>query len=118
MAAAASASLLVAGTAWQVTGFGPAGRRLVAAADHGAEDEQAVAGMLLVRAGDRSVRLVADALARGATSPVLVDVLASIGTPAARAALARAAQQAPASEVAAAAADALRILDQLPPEPS
>ena len=66
--------------------------------------------MLLVQAGDRSVPLVAEALA-GPGSTGLVDVLASIGSDAARDALARVADEA-GPAVAAAADEALRDLDR------
>ncbi len=114
MSAVRSAKLLLTGSAWLVTGATSAGRSLVSAVCVGAEDERAVAGMLLVRAGDRSVALIEEALATPAGSPTLVDVLASIATAKARAALVRAAQ-APRPEIAAAAAAALQTLDDLGP---
>ncbi len=115
MSAARSAKLLVTGSAWLVTGLGSAGRSLVTAVCDGDEDEQAVAGMLLVRGGDRSLALIEEGLAAGSGSPTLVDVLASIATAKARAALVRA-TQAPQPEIAVAAADALQTLDELGPQ--
>jgi hypothetical protein len=87
MGAVASAKLLAAGSAWRLTGLDAAGRSLVAALAGGAENEQTLAGILLVRAGDRSVPLITEAISAGATSAALVDVLASIGTDTARTAL-------------------------------
>jgi hypothetical protein len=72
--------------------------------------------MLLVRAGDRSVPVVTEAILSGRGSPALIDVLASIGSEAARDALVRVSRAAaPAVDpvVAAAAAEALRTLDQV-----
>jgi hypothetical protein len=112
MGAAASARLLAVGTAWRLTGLDAAGRSLVTAVEDGTEDEQALAGMLLVRAGDRSVPLITEAILAGSSSPALVEVLASIGTETARAALERATQARP-PEVAVAAEQALRTLDEI-----
>jgi hypothetical protein len=112
MGAAASAKLLAAGSAWRLTGLDAAGRSLVSALAGGAENEQTLAGILLVRAGDRSVPLITEAISAGATSAALVDVLASIGTETARTALERA-TRAPPPEVAAAAEQALRTLDEI-----
>jgi hypothetical protein len=70
-----------------------------------------------VRAGDRSVPVVTEAILSGRGSPELIDVLASIGSEAARDALVRVSRAAaPAVDptVAAAAAEALRTLDQIP----
>lgn len=112
MGAAASAKLLAAGAAWRTFGAPSAGRSLVRALVSGTEDEQMLAGMLLVKAGDRSVPLLTQAISTGAASPQVVDVLASIGTEPARAALERA-TRAPAADVAAAAGKALRTLGEI-----
>jgi hypothetical protein len=112
MGVAASAKLLAAGAAWRLTGLPPAGNALVGAVVDGAESEQALAGILLVKAGDRSVPLVRDSISRGARAPELVDVLASIGTGAARSALERLAAAA-SGEMAAAAEQAVATLDEI-----
>jgi hypothetical protein len=65
----------------------------------------------LVRAGDRSVPLVTAAILDGATGHELPDVLASIGTDRARAALVTLVREAP--EVRAAATEALATLDAI-----
>ena len=111
MGVAGSVKLLAAGAAWRIAGLGAAGRTLVDAAADEVETEQTLAGMLLVKAGDRSVPLVANALAAGVTSLGLVDVLASIGTPEARGALGAIAVAE--GKVGAAAADAIRTLDEI-----
>jgi hypothetical protein len=112
MGTASVAKLFAAGSTWRLTGMEAAGRNLVSAVVDGEEDEQTLAGMMLVKAGDRSVPLITDAISAGAPAPELVDVLASIGTDAARAALEQATQTAP-REVAAAAQQALRTLDEV-----
>ena len=112
----ASARILVVGVIWLLTGAAAAGRALTRAITDGGEDERTLAGMLLVRAGDRSVPVVTEAILSGRGSTALIDVLASIGSQAARDALVRVSRAAaPAVDpaVAAAAAEALRTLDQV-----
>jgi acetylglutamate kinase len=111
--AAGSARLLALGAAWQLVGVPAAGRALVRAAAADREDERTLAGVLLVKGGDRSVPMLAAALRAGSASVGLIEVLASIGSNRARAALAVAAETA-APAVAAAAADALRTLNDIP----
>jgi len=116
VAAVASAWLLAVGAVWLLTGATAAGRALTRAITDGGEDERTLAGMLLVRAGDRSVPVVTEAILSGRGSTALIDVLASIGSEAARDALVRVSRAAaPAVDpaVAAAAAEALRTLDQV-----
>jgi hypothetical protein len=116
MGAVTSARVLAAGATWRLTGLPVAGDALVTAATTGDETDRTLAAMLLVKAGNRSVPLVSDAVLTGAGDAELIDVLASIDTTDARAALARLAQ-APPSAVApgtrSAAAEALRTLDQI-----
>ncbi len=112
----ASARILVVGVIWLLTGAAVAGRALTRAITDRGENERTLAGMLLVRAGDRSVPVVTEAILSGRGSPALIDVLASIGSQAARDALVRVSRAAaPAVDpvVAAAAAEALRTLDQV-----
>jgi hypothetical protein len=116
---AASARLLAVGATWRLTGFAAAGDALVMAVTTGGETERMLAGMLLVRAGDRSVPVVTEAISAGRGSAGLVDVLASIGTDDAREALLRVSQTpAPAvtPEARDAAAEALRMLDEIRPQ--
>ncbi len=116
MSAIGAARLLTAGAAWRIAGARPAGRALVAALARDDETERTVAGIMLVRAGDRSVPLVAEALLEGGSPDDLVPVLSSIGTDAARSALGTVAASTgptvgePARE---SAAQALRTLDEI-----
>ena len=116
MGAVTSARVLAAGATWRLTGLAAAGDALLTAAATGDETERTLAGMLLIKAGDRSVPLVSEAVVTGKGDAELIDVLASIDTSEARAALVRLAQ-APPSAVApraqTAAAEALRTLDQI-----
>ncbi len=76
---AESAGLLAAYAAWRTTGSSPAGRRLVRVLSSPDETNRTVAGILLVRAGERSVRLLRDALARGESVPMALRLLGDIG---------------------------------------
>jgi hypothetical protein len=110
---AGAAKLLAAGAAWRLTGAGPAGRALVGGLVEGDENERTIAGISLTRAGDRSIPLLAAALAAGTTPDLVVDVLASIGTDAARNVLHQEAQTgSPAAEPAARALRALEETDR------
>lgn len=114
MSAAGSARVLAVGTTWRLTGLPAAGKALVTAAAAAAETERALAGMLLVRAGDRSIPLVTEAIRTGQPPGALVDVLASIDTDEAAAALRRLSQATDVPPAARdAAADALRTLDRI-----
>ena len=116
---AASARLLVVGATWRLTGVAAAGDALVTAVTTGGETERMLAGMLLVRAGDRSVPVVTEAIVTGRGSAGLVDVLASIGTDDAREGLLRMTQTAAPAvtpEARDAAAEALRMLDEIRPQ--
>src|SRR5690349_4327671 len=108
MSSVGAARLLAVGATWRLTGATPAGRALVGGLVHGDEAERAVAGIALTKAGDRSVPLLAAALTETANPRPVVDVLASIATPAARSALRRAAEAG-----SPAAAQALRTLDDI-----
>jgi hypothetical protein len=111
MSAARTARLFAAGAAWRFTGAAPAGRTLIAGLTEGDEDERTMAGIMLTRAGDRSVPLLTEALHEGVAAPdPAVDVLASIGTDAARSELRRLAQGE--TDVARSATRALRTLEE------
>jgi hypothetical protein len=84
---AASVGLLAVGATWRVTGVPAAGRALVTAATTGSGNDQVLAKMLLVKAGNRSVPIVTRTLLADPAATGLVDVLASIGTKEAREAL-------------------------------
>jgi len=83
---------LAFGATWRLTGITAAGHALLDAVTAGGETERTLAGMLLVKAGDRSVPVVTEAVLAGRAPADLVDVLASINTADARAALVRVAQ--------------------------
>jgi ABC-type uncharacterized transport system substrate-binding protein len=110
----ASARLLAAGATWRLTGNRAAGGALLTGVSAGGETERTIAAMQLVKAGNRSVPPVSDAILTGRAPAELVDVLASINTPAARAALNQVAETPTVPQpTRAAAAAALRTLDQI-----
>jgi len=116
MGARTSARILAVGVTWRLTGITAAGDALLTAVTTGSETDRTLAGMLLVKAGNRSVPVVTDAVLTGKGAADLVDVLASINTADARAALEMVAQAAPsvvAAQAKDAAAAALRTLDQI-----
>ncbi len=80
MSAMGSIRVLAAGAVWRLTGARTAGNTLLDAVGSGDENEQTLAGMMLVRAGDRSVSLIEEARSMGAVSLPMVDVLTSIGS--------------------------------------
>ena len=109
-----SARVLAAGAAWRVAGPEWAGRTLVQALGHGDDDARTIAGMSLVRAGDRSLPLLEDAVATEPDPADFIDVIASIVTDRAGAVLERLAQSdAPTgAEAAASALDAFHEIRQ------
>jgi hypothetical protein len=83
---------MATGAAWLLTGTDSLGRKLIDDVATGDEDTKTLAGMYLVKGGQKGRRLVVDALQKGAEEPELVTVLQSIGGPEAEAALADIAQ--------------------------
>lgn len=112
MGLAGQARVVATGTAWRLTGADAAGRALAEAAAHGGEAESMLAGMMLARGGDRGVDVVREMVERGERDPVLVDVVASIATPHARALLTEMAVGD--DELGAAAREVLATLDAIP----
>lgn len=84
---------MATGAAWLLSGSKTLGNRLIQTLINGDEDAKTLAGMILVKGGDRGRRLTVEALDRGAEAPELVTVLQSIGGPEAEAALARLAHE-------------------------
>lgn len=116
MGTAASVGLLAVGAAWRLTGAAAAGHALVTAATTGNEPDQALAKMLLVKAGNRSIPIVTGTLLADPSATGLVEVLASIGTEKARQALVKlshASSTAVTPHHRDAAAQALRTLDEI-----
>lgn len=79
MKLAESAGVFAAYAVWRTTGSSRAGRTLVDALASSDETNRTVAGILLVRAGGRSVPLLREALARGQSVPMALRLLGDIG---------------------------------------
>jgi hypothetical protein len=105
-------AVLASGLAWRWAGLPASGRALVRAATGPDMASRELAGMLLTRAGDRSVPLLATALSEGPDRTTAATILASIGSRAAREVLARASTSADPA-VAGAARPALDVLDRI-----
>jgi hypothetical protein len=111
-----SVGILAIGATWRLAGVPAAGQALMSAATTGNENNQVLAKMLLVKAGNRSVPIVTTALSANPATTGLVEVLASIGTEEARAALLELSHASPAAvppQNRDAAAQALRTLDKI-----
>jgi HEAT repeat protein len=110
MLVASAARLFALGALWRGAGVESAGRALVKALESNDENLRTIAGMMLVKAGRRSVPLLQDALARRESLPMALSVLADLGDPSCETAF-RAFASDPDPKVAAAAREALRVLE-------
>jgi hypothetical protein len=104
-----AARLLAQSALWRATGWRAAGRSLVAALGSHDEDVRTLAGILLVRGGERAEPLLEEALRRRENLPMVVSVLASLEDPRYEPNLRRLAQD-PDPQVADAAREGLRLL--------
>jgi hypothetical protein len=94
---------------WTATGLRTAGRALIDALGSPDEGVRTVAGMLLVRNGQRAEPLIAEAIARREHLPIVLVIAGDIGASALEPELRRFTGD-PAPDVARAAHDGLRIL--------
>ena len=101
--------LFVCRFAWRITGLRSAGWRLVRALRSRDETVRTVAGIFLVREGDRAVPLLHEALHRRESTEMTLRILGDIGDPNSEPELARFADDAD-EDVAQAARDALENL--------
>jgi hypothetical protein len=100
-----------AGLAWRTVGSESAGYTLLEAFSADDEQEKMLAGISLVKAGERSIDLMEKAAKTGRLTPDVVRLLPDIGGPRSRALLTELTGEAGA--VAAAAKESLQILDQI-----
>ena len=106
-----SANLIRAGFAWRTFGSSGAGATLLDAMAGDDEQERMLAGMSLVKAGDRSLDLISSAYASGNATPQLIRLVADIGGPRARPMLTEmAAEPGPLADTAS---DSLDLLDRI-----
>ncbi len=111
MGVGSSLKVISAGMAWRTVGAKSAGDTLVRAFESGDEQDKALAGMSIVKAGDRSIGLIEKARSEGHLTPSLVRLLADIGGPKSKGLLAEIATSD--DSVAAAAHDSLDLLNQI-----
>lgn len=102
--------LLAQHAAWRLTGLPSAGRAVVRALSSDDPTTRTSAGMLLVRAGQRALPLLREALAARQALPMVLPILADIGDQDSRPAI-DALTRDPDPAVARAAREALRLLD-------
>lgn len=109
-----SLKVIGAGVAWRTVGSKAAGKTLLAAVAGEDEQERALAGMSIVKAGDRSIGLIENARASGSLSPSAVRLLADIGGARSRALLTEIASgEGPLVEAAVESLDLLDRIDAL-----
>ena len=103
--------MIGAGVAWRTVGSESAGYALLEAFSGDDEQEKMLAGISLVRAGERSIDLIEKAGKTGRLTPDVVRLLADIGGPRSRALLGELAGSA--GPVGTAATESLQVLDQI-----
>jgi len=112
--------VLLAGTTWRTLGLNDAGRTLLEAMSGSDEQERMLAGMSLVKAGDRSTDLIKEAIATNHASPAVIRLLADLGGPQAHSILEEVAsgEQCELKDAAEQSLNLLKRIDALPPEDS
>ena len=103
--------MIGAGLAWRTVGPNSAGYALLEAFSGDDEQEKMLAGISLVKAGERSVDLIEKAGRTGRLTPDVVRLLPDIGGPRSRALLVELSGET--GPVAAAATESLQVLDQI-----
>ena len=111
MGVGSSLKVIGKGIAWRTVGAESAGDDLIQVFESGDEQDRALAGMSIVKAGERSIHLIERARSEGRLTPSLVRLLADIGGPKSRALLGEIA--AGSGSVAQAAVESLDLLDQI-----
>lgn len=102
--------LFVSNAVWRLAGLRAAGRVLVRALGSKDESTRTMAGMLIVRAGQKSEPLLQEELDKRANLPVVLAVIGSIGDPKFEAKLRGLSLDAD-PDVAKAAKDALQLIE-------
>jgi radical SAM superfamily enzyme with C-terminal helix-hairpin-helix motif len=112
--------VLLAATAWRTFGSNDAGQTLLEAMSGGDEQDRMLAGMSLVKTGDRSIGLIQEAIASNRASPAIIRLLADLGGPQARSILNELATGEPGElkDAAEQSLDLLKRIAALPPENS
>jgi hypothetical protein len=106
-----SIKVISAGAAWRTFGYTQAGEVLLNALSSDDEQQRMLAGMSLVKAGERSIELIANAAASGRASPAAVRLLADLSGPRCRALLTKIAAEP--GDLGMAANQSLKLLDRI-----
>jgi hypothetical protein len=106
-----SANLIRAGLSWRAFGSSGAGATLLEAMAGEDEQERMLAGMSLVKAGERSLDLIEEAYNSGDATPQMIRLVADIGGPRSRTMLVEMASVP--GPLADAATDSLDLLDRI-----
>jgi hypothetical protein len=106
-----SVKVIGAGLAWRTVGSESAGYALLEAFSGADEQEKMLAGISLVKAGERSIGLIEKAGKTGRLTPDVVRVLADIGGTKSRTLLTELSDSA--GPVGTAATESLQVLDQI-----
>jgi len=106
-----SLKVIGAGISWRRLGHAGSGRRLLQAVGGDDEQDRLLAGMALVRAGERSIGLIESAIQAGTAPTQAVQILADIGGERARSVLVSTAASETGLE--SAAIEALDLLDRI-----
>jgi hypothetical protein len=106
-----SLKVIGAGLVFRATGAEGAGYTLLEAFSGSAEQEKTLAGISIVKAGERSVDLIDKARQSGRLTPEVVRLLADIGGPRSRALLTEISGDD--GPVADAATESLEVLDEI-----
>jgi hypothetical protein len=106
-----SVKVIGAGLAWRTVGPDSAGYALLEAFSGDDEQEKMLAGISLVKAGERSIGLIEKAGKTGRLTPEVVRLLADIGGPRSRTLLTELSSSA--GPVGTAASESLQVLDQI-----
>ncbi len=114
MASGTSSSLrvLLAGTSWRLFGSQRAGEALLDAFAADDEQNRMLAGISLVKAGQRSFELIEKRIEAGTATPDIVRLLPDVGGEKARSVLERVARES-GGEVALAATESIDLLDRI-----
>ncbi len=103
--------MIGAGVVWRTVGSESAGYALLEAFSGDDEQEKMLAGISLVKAGDRTVELIEKARESGRLTPQVVRLLADIGGDRSRGLLTQITTDE--GPVATAAVESLQVLDQI-----
>ena len=107
-----SLKVLMAGTSWRLFGSRRAAETLLEAMSGNDEQNRMLAGMSLVKAGQRSFSLIAEQIEAGQATPATVRLLPDIGGEDARPILEQLAEKT-SGEIRKAATECLDLLDRI-----